>query len=104
MKLHFAPIFDCELRAIEALSDLFRGPEVLLHGIHCDDEAARAANDLGCGGETDLGVANWLTLLDDPLFQNLRDVQLRSGFAPYSVLTSGDFAVEMETGTGRAYV
>ena len=35
---------------------------------------------------------------------NLRDVQLRGGLAPASVLASGDFTVEMETGTGKTYV
>ena len=54
--------------------------------------------------ETDLGVGNRLTLLDDQLLQNLRDVQLRGGLAPSSVLASGDFTVEMETGTGKTYV
>jgi type III restriction enzyme len=31
-------------------------------------------------------------------------VQLRNGLAPSSVLASGDFTVEMETGTGKTYV
>jgi Rad3-related DNA helicase len=31
-------------------------------------------------------------------------VQLRNGLAPSSTLASGDFTVEMETGTGKTYV
>jgi type III restriction enzyme len=54
--------------------------------------------------ETDKGVGNRLTLLDDQLLENLRDVQLRNGLAPSSALASGDFTVEMETGTGKTYV
>ena len=54
--------------------------------------------------ESDLGVGNRLTLLDDELLKNLNDVQLRGGLPPSSSLTSGDFTVEMETGTGKTYV
>lgn len=54
--------------------------------------------------ESDLGVGNRLTLLDDELLKNLNDVQLRGGLPPSGSLTSGDFTVEMETGTGKTYV
>lgn len=45
-----------------------------------------------------------MTLLDDELLKNLNDVQLRGGLPPSGSLTSGDFTVEMETGTGKTYV
>ena len=45
-----------------------------------------------------------MTLLDDQLLQNLRDIQLRHGLPPSGTLVSGDFTVEMETGTGKTYV
>jgi type III restriction enzyme len=51
-----------------------------------------------------LGVGNRLTLLDDELLRNLGDIQLRQGLEPSSALASGDFTVEMETGTGKTYV
>jgi type III restriction enzyme len=54
--------------------------------------------------DTDKGLGNRLTLLDDQLLDNLRSVQLRNGLAPSSTLASGDFTVEMETGTGKTYV
>ena len=53
---------------------------------------------------SDLGVGNRLTLLDDELLKNLHSVQLRGGLAPSASLASGDFTVEMETGTGKTYV
>ncbi|MDD2336628.1 MAG: DEAD/DEAH box helicase family protein [Geobacteraceae bacterium] len=56
------------------------------------------------GLENDLGIGNRLTLLDDELLQNLHDIQLRNGLPPSGSLTSGDFTVEMETGTGKTYV
>src|SRR3546814_18223366 len=41
---------------------------------------------------------------DLEIIANLKDIQLRNGLAPSSALTSGDFTVEMETGTGKTYV
>lgn len=103
MKLHFEPDLDYQIQAIEAVCDLFRGQEA------CRTEFTVTmrlpAHQLTLGvAETDLGVGNRLTLLDDQLLQNLRGVQLRGGLAPSSVLASGDFTVEMETGTGKTYV
>jgi type III restriction enzyme len=54
--------------------------------------------------ESELGIGNRLTLLDDEIIANLKDIQLRNGLAPSTTLTSGDFTVEMETGTGKTYV
>ena len=54
--------------------------------------------------ESDLGIGNRLTLLDDELLENLGDIQLRNGLPPSGALASGDFTVEMETGTGKTYV
>ena len=54
--------------------------------------------------ESDLGIGNRLTLLDDEILDNLNDIQLRNGLPPSTALASGDFTVEMETGTGKTYV
>ena len=107
MKLHFEPNLDYQLQAIEAVCDLFRGEEACRTEFTVTMKLPEAQNaqQLTLGvAETDLGVGNRLTLLDDQLLQNLRDVQLRGGLAPSSVLSSGDFTVEMETGTGKTYV
>ncbi|TCO36323.1 type III restriction-modification system endonuclease [Dokdonella fugitiva] len=112
MKLHFEPNLDYQMQAIEAVCDLFRGQEV------CRTEFTVTMKALGeepvIGGigpqlslgmaESDLGVGNRLTLLDDELLKNLADIQLRGGLRPSSTLSSGDFTVEMETGTGKTYV
>lgn len=116
MKLHFEPNLDYQIQAIEAVCDLFRGQEV------CRTEftvtmkpPAAVAADMSPGAvllqqmtlglaESDLGVGNRLTLLDDELHKNLADIQLRGGLPPSSTLASGDFTVEMETGTGKTYV
>lgn len=112
MRLHFEPNLDYQMQAIEAVCDLFRGQEV------CRTEFTVTMKALGeepvVGGigpqlslgmaESDLGVGNRLTLLDDELLNNLADIQLRAGLRPSSTLSSGDFTVEMETGTGKTYV
>jgi len=115
MKLHFEPNLDYQLQAIEAVCDLFRGQET------CRTEftvTMRAPAPIAAGmvpgtmqqqmtlglAESDLGVGNRLTLLDDEVHKNLADIQLRGGLPPSSTLASGDFTVEMETGTGKTYV
>ena len=105
MKLTFEPDLDFQLQAIEATCDLFKGQEI------CRSEftvtTATSANDpqveLGLT-ETDLGIGNRLTLLDTEIQANLNATQLKNGLAPSETLTSGDFTVEMETGTGKTYV
>lgn len=115
MKLHFEPNLDYQLQAIEAVCDLFRGQEVCRTEFTVTMKAPAATTDDMLSGtapqqmsfgvvESDLGVGNRLTLLDDELHKNLADVQLRGGLPPSSTLASGDFTVEMETGTGKTYV
>lgn len=103
MKLHFEPDLDYQLRAIESVCDLFRGQELCRTEFTVVRDVANPQMRLGFA-ESDLGVGNRLTLLDDELLENLSDVQLRNGLAPASTLASGDFTVEMETGTGKTYV
>ena len=103
MKLHFEPDLDFQLQAIEAVCDLFRGQEVCRteFTVTADPPAPQARLAFE---ENDLGVGNRLTLLDEEIFDNLKDIQLRNGVPPSASLASGDFTVEMETGTGKTYV
>jgi restriction endonuclease len=75
MKLHFEPNLDYQLQAVEAVCDLFRGQEI------CRSEftVTKNAVDGGLlpGMDSDLGIGNRLTLLDDELLKNLADIQLR---------------------------
>jgi type III restriction enzyme len=103
MKLHFEPDLDYQLQAIESVCDLFRGQETCRTEFTVTMLLPELQLTLGMA-ETDLGVGNRLTLLDDQLLKNLQAVQLRNGLAPASALASGDFTVEMETGTGKTYV
>jgi type III restriction enzyme len=118
MKLHFEPDLDYQKLAIESVADLFRGQQInrtefTVTRRPLADRAGQPSLDLGgflsVQGElglveSELGIGNRLTLLDDEIMTNLKDIQLRNGLAPSTSLTSGDFTVEMETGTGKTYV
>lgn len=102
MKLHFDPKLEYQIKAIEAVCDIFRGQEIC----HTEFTVTRHTGlqmQLSTM-ETELGIGNRLTLLDDEIFANLKDVQLRNGLPPSPKLRSGDFTIEMETGTGKTYV
>ena len=103
MKRHFEPNLDYQLQAVEAVCDLFRGQEICRTEFTVTRDVAYPQLRMAFA-ESDLGVGNRLTLLDDELFKNLGDIQLRHSLPPSGALTSGDFTVEMETGTGKTYV
>lgn len=53
-----------------------------------------------------IGIGNRLSISDEELTRNLRQIQLENGLPQTSVELSGnyDFDIEMETGTGKTYV
>ena len=120
MKLHFDPHLDYQKTAIKTVCDLFRGQEInrteftITRPPHLmPDRAGQGVLDLGVFTEVprdlglfenELGIGNRLTLLDDKIIDNLKEIQLRNGLPPSEGLASGDFTVEMETGTGKTYV
>ena len=103
MKLHFEPNLDYQHAAIESVCDLFRGQEICRTEFTVTRDTADSQQRMGFA-ENDIGIGNRLTLLDDELLKNLNDIQLRNGLPPSASLASGDFTVEMETGTGKTYV
>ena len=103
MKLHFEPNLDFQLQAIEAVCDLFRGQEVCRTEFTVTQDPAEPQARLGFA-ESDLGIGNRRTLLNDEILENLKAIQLRNSLPPSVALDSGDFTVEMETGTGKTYV
>lgn len=103
MRLHFDPDLDFQLQAIEATCDLFRGQEVCRSEFTVTLDPNDQQTRMGFV-ESDLGIGNRLTLLDDEVHGNLKNIQLRNGLRPSDSLASGDFTIEMETGTGKTYV
>ena len=102
MKFHFESDLDYQHDAMEAVCGLFRGQEI------CRTEFTVTRSKLAQGElpgvESGLGIGNRLTLVDDDILRNLNDIQLRNGLRLSPSLRSGDFTVEMETGTGKTYV
>ena len=99
MKLHFEPNLDYQKQAIEAVCDLFRGQEVCRTEFTVTMKAAAAvADDMPPGtvpqqmtlgmAESDLGIGNRLTLLDDELHKNLADIQLDDDVPPMTLILS----------------
>ena len=107
MKFQFESDLEYQLDAVNAVCDLFQGQEkettefsitsapdsVLGTTIAGDDE-----------GFWNLGIGNSLTIQDDQILSNLQAIQVRGSLTSSSTLNSGDFTVEMETGTGKTYV
>ena len=103
MKLHFEPNLDYQRDAINAVCDLFHGQETCRTEFTVTKDTADLQTRLAFI-QNDLGIGNRLMLLDEELLANLHVIQLRHGLAPFASLASGDFTVEMETGTGKTYV
>lgn len=103
MKLTFEPDLDFQLQAIQATCDLFRGQEICRTEFTVTIDPKDEQQRMGFV-ETDLGIGNRLTLLDNEVQDNMKDIQLRNGLRPSGSLSSGDFTIEMETGTGKTYV
>lgn len=78
MKLHFEANLEYQTHAVEAVCDLFRGQEI------CRTEFTVTRDALGpqyalAFHESDLGIGNRQSLLDDQLLDNLKAIQLRNG-------------------------
>jgi type III restriction enzyme len=103
MKIKFNPDLDFQREAINAIVDLFDGQQVCQTNFTVSP--LKQMDDLFAGmDQNDLGIGNRLRLLDDDIHKNVKAIQLRNGLAPSESLTSMDFSVEMETGTGKTYV
>ncbi len=104
MKLHFEDDLDYQQAAIAAVVDLFKGQEISRSEFTVTYRPESGPQGTLGLQENELGVGNRLQLVDDELLENLGDIQLRNGLGQDTVLQSGDFTVEMETGTGKTYV
>jgi type III restriction enzyme len=109
VKFTFEANLDYQQAAIAAVTDLFRGQDSLTgqftvqaRKVPSGQEALGFA-EAGVNSETE-GVGNRLKLSREVLLRNLRDVQDRSGITHADDLTTMNFSVEMETGTGKTYV
>lgn len=102
MKLKFEGNLEYQQEAIKAIVDIFEGQEIC----RTNFTVAPLQNSDGQASmfNTDLGVGNKLSLIDEELLENVRKIQLRNGLKQTKTLASKDFSIEMETGTGKTYV
>lgn len=98
MKLHFEDNLDYQKAAIESVVDLFKGQEMTR-----SEFTVMSKRNMVFENES-LGIGNKLKLIDEEIHDNLKQVQIKNGLRPSETLVSGDFTVEMETGTGKTYV
>ena len=105
MKLHFEDNLEYQKTAVLAVADLFSGQDINRTEFTVS-KASDSTGQIKIPGmeESDLGIGNRLQLLDDEILENLQDIQLKNGLSPSNALASGDFTIEMETGTGKTYV
>jgi type III restriction enzyme len=106
MQLRFDSQLQFQIAAVNAVADIFLGQEIGRVGFNETGLSHHAAGLFGdnIGGHTDLGIGNQLSLADEDILRNVRQIQLRNGLAPTEQLKSLDFTLEMETGTGKTYV
>ncbi len=103
MKLRFEPDLDFQRQAIDAVCDLFEGQETSRTEFTVTRHALGAQQTLAYT-QDELGIGNRLKLIDEEILANLNEIQLQNGLPASPALASGDFTVEMETGTGKTYV
>ncbi|OCH02947.1 type III restriction-modification system endonuclease [Aliivibrio fischeri] len=102
MKIQFKSDLGHQIDAVNAVLGVFEGQETFQSNFSV---AQTVQMDML---NSDHGVGNKLTLLDDEIYHNTRNVQIQNGLAQTEnkkqALPSLDFSVEMETGTGKTYV
>lgn len=99
MKLKFDPTLQYQQEAINAVVNVFDGQPFV-------QSAAMAFQALQIGGlfQTELGMGNSLTLVDEDILKNVRAVQEKNDIEKVAALQGREFSIEMETGTGKTYV
>lgn len=99
MKLKFDPTLQYQQDAVSAVVKVFEGQPFV-------QSTAMAFQALQIGGlfQTELGMGNSLTLVDEDILKNVRAVQETNDIEKVGALQGREFSVEMETGTGKTYV
>ena len=98
MKLKFDPSLEYQQHAINAIVDVFHGQPIAQTGFEL-------SHTMGYGlFQSELGVGNNLTLLDEDILANVHKAQEENDIEKVDGLQGREFSVEMETGTGKTYV
>lgn len=104
MKLQFNSELDYQNEAIESITNIFKGQR------QCKSNftVVSGVDESGTEGKllTDTGIGNKLDIDEEDILKNVREIQLKNGLPPSSIIRKDDyhFDIEMETGTGKTYV
>lgn len=109
MAFKFNPNLDYQNDAVQATVDLFQGQENIYSNFTIYDPAKYPVQLVTGGGtvENEIGVANELVLDEEDIVKNLRKIQKQNHLKEYMGdlhLNNLNFALDMETGTGKTYV
>ena len=96
MKLKFDSNLDYQTEAVNAVTDLFKGQNSMLQYFTVTGQAGLMDSGQGVGNKIDISY--------EDILENLRKIQSYHKLAPSETLSSLDFNIEMETGTGKTYV
>lgn len=96
MKLKFDSNLEYQNEAVNSVVDLFEGQNSMLSYFTVKGQVSLDKNTYG--------VSNKIDISHEDILKNIRSVQTRNRLAPSESLSSLDFNIEMETGTGKTYV
>ncbi|ASK79125.1 type III restriction endonuclease subunit R [Paraphotobacterium marinum] len=104
MKIHFNPNLNHQKDAVNSVIGIFKG-----QGTYQSNFSVTKTSQLDLFKKNDgVGVGNEIKLLNEELYENTRKIQLINGLPQTKnqggKLSSRDFTIEMETGTGKTYV
>ena len=95
MKLKFDSNLDYQTEAVNAVTDLFNGQNSMHQYFTVTGQATLDSSQ---------GIGNKIDISNEDILENLRKIQSYHKLAPSETLSSLDFNIEMETGTGKTYV
>lgn len=97
MRLHFDPNQQFQIDAINSIIDIFEGQP-----LNQGDFSFSISS--GYNLFQDGGVGNRLSIKEEQVLDNVRDIQKKNELNVSDKLDGMNFSVEMETGTGKTYV
>ncbi len=104
MKIKFDANQTHQRHAWEAAIGIFEGQELCKTMFSMPSVRLVGGLEAAWLNQTDKGYSNQLRLPDEKLLKNVCRIQLKNGLKQSSKLSSRNFTIEMETGTGKTYV